>query len=421
MKLSFCFLLCTFSLFSQNIRYEDATYQNNIKTIMLTTLNNEMGIPILDINQPDQQLQLSFDDLDSDIKNYSIYFIHCDAYWKPSDLMTSEYINGFFELNILNYNFSQNLLQKYTHYNINFPTSNLQFTKAGNYLLVLYKDSDKSKVVATKRFYILNNVVNVGGQMSQPIGGDRQYTGQHIDFFINGKSYEITNPSTDMKVFIMQNFRTDNAVTDVQPTFINGNTFSYSLDDKTTFSGSNEFRYFDTRTLLTYTERIANVLKDDNSKWQVYLTTDVPRFNQRYSTYNDINGNYIIRNNDKMANPDIEADYTWVNFFFACTEPIANGNIYILGKLTNWQLNNDNKMTYNYQKKGYECKLYLKQGYYNYMYTILYDNQNQGDESFTEGNFWQTENDYYIFVYHKPRGYYYDQLIGLIRLNNLGR
>ncbi|HPQ08808.1 MAG TPA: DUF5103 domain-containing protein [Bacteroidia bacterium] len=416
-----CFLVVFNFVFSQNIRYEDAVYVKNIRTVLLHPADFEMGLPVLDMNKPEQQLQLSFDDLDGDVKNYSIYFIHCDAYWKPSDLMTSEYINGFFELNIINYSFSQNTLQRYTHYDIKFPTANMQFTKAGNYLLVVYQTPDKSKIVATKKFYVLNNVVTIAAQLSQPIGNDMQYTGQHIDFTISSKNYPLTNPVTDMKVFIMQNGRMDNMVKNIPATFMTGNSFQYNLDDRTTFLGSNEFRYFDIRTLFTYTERIANTLKDENGKWHVYLTRDEPRYKQKYTFYNDLNGNFLIRNNDRLSNPDIEADYAYVHFQLSYPYPISKGNVYVLSRMNNWALSDENKMTYNENTKAYECTMYLKQGYYNYIYSILYDNDEKCDESETEGNYWQTENDYYIFVYHQPRGYYYDQLVGLLRINTLKR
>ncbi|GIV26798.1 MAG: DUF5103 domain-containing protein [Bacteroidia bacterium] len=406
---------------AQNLHYEDYVYQKNIRSVFLHPADFEMGLPVLDLNNADQQLELSFDDLDADVKNYSIYFIHCDAYWRPSDLMTSEYINGFFELNILNYAFSQNTLQKYTHYDIKFPTPNMQFTKAGNYLLVLYQTPDKSKIVATKRFYVLNNVVDIAAQITQPIGNDLQYVGQHIDFTISAKNYPLTNPVTDMKVFLMQNGRWDNMVSNIPATFMTGNSFQYTLDDRTTFLGSNEFRYFDIRTLFTYTERIANIVKDDNGKWHVYLTPDEPRYKQKYAFQNDINGNFLIRNNDRLSNPDLEADYAYVHFQFSYPYPISKGNVYILSRINNWALTEDNKMTYNETTKAYECTMYLKQGYYNYIYSIQYDDDTKCNETETEGNYWQTENDYYIFVYHQPRGYFYDQLVGLLRINTLKR
>jgi len=95
--------LTLYSSAQKGLRYEDFIYQKNIKSVFLHPADFEMGLPVLDLNNPNEQLLLSFDDLDADVKNYSIYFIHCDAYWNPSDLMTSEYIDGFFELNILNY------------------------------------------------------------------------------------------------------------------------------------------------------------------------------------------------------------------------------------------------------------------------------------------------------------------------------
>lgn len=426
MRICFFLLMGTIFLYptngsAQNIRYEDAVYQNNIRTVLLHPADFEMGLPVLDMSNPSQQLQLSFDDLDADVKNYSIYFIHCDAYWKPSDLMPSEYINGFFELNILNYSFSQNTLQKYTHYDIKFPTPNMQFTKAGNYLLVVYQTPYKSKVVATKKFYVLNNVVDIAAQLTQPIGNDWQYTAQHIDFSISSKNYPLTNPLTNMKIFLMQNGRIDNMIKNITPTFMTGYAFQFSLDDRTTFMGSNEFRYFDIRTLFTYTERIANITKDENGHWHVYLTRDEPRYNQKYTFQNDLNGNFLIRNNDRLSNPDIEADYAYVHFQFHYPYPIRNGNVYVLSRMNNWALSDENKMTYNESTQSYELTLYLKQGYYNYLYSVQYDDDTKCNESETEGNYWQTENDYYILVYHQPQGYYYDQLVGFLRINTLKR
>jgi hypothetical protein len=49
------------------------------------------------------------------------------------------------------------------------------------------------------------------------------------------------------------------------------------------------------------------------------------------------------------------------------------------------------------------------------------DSQKSGDETITEGNFWDTENDYCIYVYHRKFGTYYDQLIGCKKINSLKR
>ena len=421
---SFLFLLLTLHLVSQDdyvndnqMRYEDWTYKSYIKTVQLHEFSFAANPAILKLNGT-EQLELSFDDLEADKKTYSVSFVHCNANWEPSNLMNSEFMNGFYEANFLNYDFSTNTIQKFTHYKILFPQSNVQFTKSGNYIAYVYQDNDKEKIVITKRFMIYEDKVTVVANVRQAIGNDEQYEKQHIDFNIINSQYELTNPFTDMKVIITQNNRWDNAVNNIKPTFVEPRQLTYSLDDKSTFNGGNEFRYFDSRSLRTYTERVANITRDSSFKYHIELKTDDLRTFKQYSFYNDLNGGYLIKNQDMSNNADLEADYAWIHFFLPYGTQ-ASGNFYVLGKFTEWRLNKTNRMTYNYKKMGYECDLFVKQGYYNYTYVYLQDEKKGGDETLSEGNHWETENDYTIYVYHRQRGTYYDQLVAIKRFNSL--
>ena len=400
------------------MRYEDWTYKPYLKTVQLHESSFDANPAILQFNGA-EQLELSFDDLEADKKNYSISFVHCSANWEPSNLMNSEFMNGFYEANFLNYNYSTNTIQKYTHYSILFPQSNLQFTKTGNYIAFVYQDNDKDKIVITKRFMIYENKVTVLATTRQAMGNDEQFEKQHVDFNLITSQYELTNPFTDLKVIITQNNRWDNAVNDIKPTFTEPKQLTYSLDDKSTFDGGNEFRYFDTRSLRTYTEKISKITRDSSYIYHVELKTDELRTFKNYSFYNDLNGGFLIKNQDMTGNQDIEADYAYVHFFLPYDIAQGDGNFYVLGKFTEWRLNKTNRMTYNYKKMGYECDLYVKQGYYNYTYVYLKDEKRGGAETLTEGNHWETENDYAIYVYHRQRGTYYDQLIAIKRFNSL--
>ncbi len=402
------------------LRYEDWVYKANIQTVKLHESTWDANPPILNFNSG-ELLELSFDDLDADKKYYGISFVHCNANWEPSNLMLSEYMNGFFEANILNFSFSTNTLQKYTHYAIQFPQSNLQFTKSGNYIVYVYEDNDKEKIILTKRFMLYTDKVTINASIRQAIGNDEQFQKQHLDFNIVNTGYELTNAYTDLHVVITQNNRWDNAVRDIKPTFSEPRQLNYSLDDKSTFNGGNEFRYFDTRSLRTYTERVANIYKDSSMKYNIDLLPDPLYTFKTYRFYNDINGSYLIKNQDMVGSPDIEADYAWVHFFLPYDAASPEGNFYVMGKLTDWRLNKSNRMTYNYKRFGYECKLFIKQGYFNYKYVYLRDDKKGGDESMTEGNHWETENDYTIYVYHRQRGTFYDQLVGVKSLNSVRR
>lgn len=421
------FLILSLKSFAQDdyvndgqMRYEDWTYKPYIKTVQLHESSFDANPAMLQFNG-EEQLELSFDDLEADRKSYSISFVHCDANWEPSNLMSAEFMTGFFEANILNFNFSTNTIQKFTHYSVLFPQANMQFSKTGNYVVFVYEDNDKEKIVITKRFMIYENKITVVANVRQAIGNDEQYEKQHIDFNLINSQYELTNPFTDMHVIITQNNRWDNAVNNIKPTFVEPRQLTYSLDDKSTFNGGNEFRFFDTRSLRTYTERVANINRDSSFKYHIELKTDELRTFKSYSFYNDLNGGFLIKNRDMVGNPDLESDYAWVHFFLPYDNAQGAGNFYVLGKLTEWRLSKTNRMTYNYKKMGYECALYIKQGYYNYTYVYLKDEKKGGDETFSEGNHWETENDYTIYVYHRQRGTYYDQLVAVKRFNSFRR
>jgi hypothetical protein len=401
------------------LKYDDYIYKPSIRTVQFHESTWDYAAPIIGLNSG-EQLTLGFDDLDLDQKQYTISFVHCNADWTPSSLMQGEYLLGYYDVNILNYVYSMNTYQKYAHYSLVFPQSGLQFTKSGNYLMYVYVNGDRDNIAISRRFLVYDEKAQITTSIRQTPGAG-QYTKQQLDLNLSGSGYDITNPYRDLNVILLQNNRWDNAVTDLKPTFINGTQLVYSLDEKSSFNGGNEFRYFDCRSLRFLTERVKNIYRDDQLKNHIQLQTDEIRSTKPYLFYNDINGSFQIRNSETAGNMDVEADYVYVEFFLSYPKPLSTGNLYVMGKLTDWRMNRLSKMTYNDVKLGYEAKLYLKQGYYNYMYVQSTDGKTGGDNTYTEGSFWDTENDYYVLVYHRKFGTYYDQLIGYKKLNTLKR
>jgi hypothetical protein len=402
------------------LRYDNYIYKPNIKTVQFFESSWEYAAPVIPLNSG-QQIELDFDDLDGDQKRYSLSFVHCNADWTPSDLVISEYLTGFFDLNIINFSYSMNTFQKYTHYSILIPQQNITFTKSGNYLMYVYMEGNKQDLVLSRRFMVYDNKTAIAATFRQAIGDDEQYNKQHIDFTISSPGYDLNNPYKDLKVVITQNNRWDNAVTGIKPTFLSGTQLTYSMDDASTFNGGNEFRFFDVRSLRFLTEKVKEIYRDENQKNHAVLYPEGSRAAKPYLFYNDFNGNFLIRNSETKGNMDTEADYVYVDFFLPYQTPEAAGNFYVMGKLTDWRMSRLSKMTYNYKRFGYEASLYLKQGYYNYVYVLSDDARKGGSEIITEGNHWDTENDYNIYVYHRKFGTYYDQLIGFKKLNSLKR
>ena len=134
-----CIMMCLSagSQEADSLDYIEASnkiFQSNIKSVILHRDGFELSPPLLRFNHH-EQLRLSFDDLDADVKEFTFTIVHCDASWVPSELSPDQYINGFKEDHIYEYSFSQNTLVPYTHYEILFPTDDLKPSVPGNYIL----------------------------------------------------------------------------------------------------------------------------------------------------------------------------------------------------------------------------------------------------------------------------------------------
>lgn len=399
--------------FSNNfLRYTDFVYRESIKTVKLNPVQYEFGSPIIELNS-NEQLLLSFDDLDADTKDYWYTYVHCDANWQPSQLSQMQYINGFTENRIADYRFSYGTLQRFTHYELKFPIEESRPMYSGNYLLKVILGNNPDSLILTKRFMVVEKSVEVVARTHQGTSIEERNAKQEVDFSIRYESYQIQNPFGDLKTVVLQNGRWDNAITNLKPLYLKDKELDYDYDEENNFWGGNEFRHFDLRSLRYETEYIKSINKSED-QIDVYLMSDGKRSFDRYSTQPDINGKYEIRNYDGNES-DLAADYAFVHFTLLYDEPLQRSSFYILGELTNWQLRKENRLTYNYDTKVYEGVLYLKQGYYNYQYVLLEDGKTVADETYVEGSHWETTNEYLILVYHRPPGARYDKLIGFTR------
>jgi hypothetical protein len=396
-------------------RYDNHTYASNIRTIQLFREGWEFAVPLITFGTS-EKLQLEFDDLDGDYKSYKYTLIHCSASWKPTDLIPSEYLEGLTEDNITQFEYSFNTLQPYTHYSLSFPNENVKPLISGNYLLKVYLDNSDQTIVFTRKLMIVEPKVTVNMQVKRATNIDYHNYKQEVDFTIDASDYLIDNPYVDMKVILMQNGRWDNAKYDLKPKYVKGSLYDFDYEDENVFSGGNEFRRFDIKSLKWNSEFIRNIMSD-SSGYHVSLKDDERATFKIYYSEKDINGKYLIRSEDNVRNSSIEAEYVWVHFFLRYDAPLIDGNLYVFGALNDWLMNKNNQMIYNYQKKGYECTLYLKQGYYNYQYIFLENGASIGDEAFIEGMHFETENDYTVFVYNREKGTMYDRLVGVKQIN----
>src|SRR5690606_9803864 len=206
---------------------------------------------------------------------------------------------------------SVNTLQPYTHYRVSFPTRNIKPTLAGNYLLKVYEDADKRRLIISRRFYVLAPLMMVSPQLVPSVNVGKRRSNQKINLNVNTGGLTVNNPYQDVRILVMQNQRPDVQQWLTAPHFVNGNELSYKDNKTLDFGGGNEFRYFDLRSLRLASERVADIRLD--SAVHVDLVTDENYRDAAYASTFDENGNFFIRNQDK-ADADTESDYAWVTF-----------------------------------------------------------------------------------------------------------
>lgn len=354
-------------------------------------------------------VEISFDDLQASHERYTYSITHCNADWTKSDLLVSEYMTGFNDQILEDYEPAIGTEIDYCHYYFSLPNEETKLLVSGNYRVDIFEDGE-DEPIAQACFSILEPRVGVSLEASANTDIDSYSTHQQVSFSINYSGFHISNPTTELKTVVMQNRRWDNHVEGVQPTFMRINQLIYEHQRKLIFPAGNEFRRFEMLDEYVPTLRVEH-MEYNEPYYHATVYTDEQRVNYLYDE--DHNGRYLIRNSENENN-DTESDYFFTHFTLQMPK-LAGGDVYLFGDLTDHRYAEDYKMEYNLLDHQYELALPLKQGHYDYMYMFLHDGDEVGQTGPTEGDFHQTENEYCVLVYYRPTGQRYDQLIGYQR------
>lgn len=394
--------------------YDNTCFDDKIATVILQkNIDIYDPVPIINLGST-ESLKLSFDMLDpqNEFLNYSV--IHCDRNWMPSNLQPMDYVNGNTMGEITDFKFSTNTYQTYTHYSLNFPTDEMAITKSGNYILKVFRNFDEEDILLTRRFMVVDIQTKISTSIRSATVPEFRFSHQEVDFSVNYLGFDIPNPFLDVNVTILQNNSWNNAIKNLKPQFVNNNELSFNYENENLLPGTNEFRFFDIRSLRFFSNNV--IKKYIDSVQNVVLRPEESKAYLNYVRWIDYNGKRDIFNSDGM-NLVEDGDYALVHFNFKSNNLQDMGDVFVYGELTDWQLKDKFKMTYSSELNMYTCPVLLKQSYYNYHF-VLRDKEGNIDYKFTEGNHQETENDYTILVYHKNVFYGYDEIIGLASRNS---
>lgn len=343
-----------------------------------------------------------------------------------SELLSGEYIRGFTTQDISGYEHSLNTSREYTHYWFDFPNEDMALTKSGNYRLSIYEDGNPENKVAEIDFCVVEPMVKIDAQVRSHT--DIEFNGryQQVDVDVSLQHSAVSFQPSEFKVMVMQNNRLDNAVTMTQPTFVEPNRLRYINNKALIFEAGNEYHHFDAFSCFYAGYGIDRVFYEVGDYHAILLPNEIT--SGQYIHEFDSDGRFVV-NAERTSDSDTEAEYMWVYWTLPAETPWFDGAVYVGGDIFCNEMSLRNRMQYDNDAKCYWLTALVKQGGYDYQYWFVPKASHQPSAvshqktttQRVDGSYWQTENEYTIYVYWKPFGARYERLVGIqtIRSNAL--
>ena len=403
------FLLLIFNTAEAQKKYQTEPLSDRVGALQVDRNGNWLSLPFINLNG-DDYVRINFDILGASSDNLKYKIIHCNADWTQSSLMDIEYLDGFNDRPINDYAESFNTTVNYTNYNIELPNERQRLKLSGNYAVVVYSDNDSDKELLRACFSVVDEQIHLSANVSSNTDIDVNKTHQQVSFTIDHSNMDIRDVFSDLKIYVRQNNRRDNQVLVDKPTFIRSNQLVYEHNRKLIFDAGNQYRRFESVSPRYNSINIESTVFK-HPYYYTSLRTDNVRANKNYTYDKGQYGRFLIRNAESSGDPETDADYFITNFSLKVPEPFLEP-VYLNGEFTYDLFNDKYQMKYDSDKKEYYLTLTLKQGAYNYQYLTKEDETYSTGQ--TEGNYFETNNQYSILVYHKPVGYMSDYLVGIL-------
>lgn len=411
-RLTLILLAAVFAVLSSAARDDTMTgrFDERIRTLRVSPDGNPYGPPVLVIGSQDR-LVFSFDELAEDRSYFRYRIIHCTADWRRSDLVGSEYLPGFNEAPVDDYELSRSTTVHYVNYRIVIPNDEMAPLISGNYLLQVYREDDPERTVAQWRFMVSEQTAPVSATLTSRT--DRDYNDRHqqLQLTVDAEGLDGIDIFNDLIVVVSQNGRCDNETALRHPLRLSGKKAIYEHQPELIFEAGNEYRRFETVSVNNPSMRVAGVTYSRPYYYHHILETDASRADAPYSYDEDQDGRFVVREYNSTES-DVEADYTVVHFSLDYPET-PGMMIFVDGDLTDRRFDDSALMKYNRETGRYETAMLLKQGAYNYQYLAVPPGARRGYTSYIEGDKYQTVNRYTVRVYVREPHARYDRLVGV--------
>ena len=399
------FLLCiTMTLSAQR----NEIFSSDIATLQVhNTQQLRAMLPVIQLNSG-EQIQISFDNFRHEYHRFTYKIMHCEADWSPStQLFSSDYLEGFSDnLVIEDIQESVNTNVEYTHYSFRLPNDQCRITQSGNYKVSVYDEDEKPMLNAC--FMVVDPTMHVELSSTSNTDIDFNRAHQQVEMKLKYGNLPVIAPNNQIKTVVLQNGNWNDARVNMKPQFVLRDELQWQHCRGFIFDAGNNYRKFECLSVDHPTMGIETI-DWDGSNYHAHLWPDLPRRNYLYDE--SAQGVFVIRNSDDNGN-DYLSDYVIVHF--TLQTDATNDEIYVSGGFTNYRLLPQYQMKYDAVTRNYTLSLLMKQGYYSYEYI-----RRNADGSIqllpSEGNFYQTKNQYQALIYYRGTGERTDRLVAVVQ------
>ena len=371
--------------------------QIKIKSLRYYPYGDETSLPVILMGSENiSGLVVEFDLDTKFVPDLDIVFRFCDKNWKP---MNNVFLSNYGQSVAYNIDFSNlpaSVQNAAYHYKGAFPDQKglVSFPYSGKYMFFVTDALDTSIVFAEGQFYVVFPEVELNVELKKELLEDKTYYPLELGRVFNIKT-KFNLPDKLFPAFvscmeIVENQKIYNPYivdrsfnTNIRQFYWDGNRdFTFMIRD---IRPGNEYRQTDLRN--------TNKFPSSNVKAQ-FDGIEYPRF--------DIFGKHDLNGGEELTNFNNEyANYLNVAFSFRPADNFYN-DIYLTGAFNNWQILQAYQMTNN--GGLYSKTIELKRGIFDYQYVtadLLNGEIKNQDWIQLEGNFWETENVYHIFIFYQ--------------------
>lgn len=397
-------LLIPIFLISWSVNYASGP---EIKSLRIYSSGDQIDFPVIDYSDPEKSsITIEFDVQSDYMPNYNIIFKFCDADWNP-------YNNEFLSNRIYNVEtilwmeqLPYNIKGARYHYNGSFPNKNVTFPFSGKWKFYIVDSQNRNLIYASGKFFVVIPQVKMNVQvLKEGLRGEADelaFSGRTISIRTNFILPDSLFSAYVKRVEIIANRKFNYPMIIDKTSYTVDRFFEWNAADKFSFIArnikpGNEYRTTDIRDIGKY-----NISPVYASFGEIELS------NLYTKGKRDFNGaSYLLDfRNDR-------AEYLKVTFRIRPPEEIKT-SVFLVGSFTDWkvlpgyEMFDDNGMM--------NLSVELKRGVHEYQYVtgkIVNGKVENINWEILEGNFYETENEYNIFLFYgsvEKGGY--DKIIG---------